>query len=165
MKCDPDRGILPGIMHYDFLSPTRIVFGWGRRAELGKLARGLGTRVLLVSGSRTLERNGVIDELALDCTRHGVEVLRFPVASREPEVADVDLLVADMLRINPTESDVVVAVGGGSTIDLAKAAAAMARNRHGSSVADFLEGVGRGLQITERPLNVIAVPTTSGTGT
>ncbi len=65
------------------------------------------------------------------------------------------------------KGDVLVAIGGGSAIDLAKAAAAMATNQsaqEGSTVADFLEGVGRGCKIIERPLPLLAIPTTGGTG-
>ena len=153
------------IMNYDFLSPTQIVFGWGRRSELGKLAAKFGSRLFLVSGSRTLERIGVIAQLAAGFDQCGLKAERFEAASREPEVADVDLLVEEFLKRDPTDRDVVIAIGGGSTIDLAKAAAAVATNRQGASVVDFLEGVGRGLQITHAPLNLIAVPTTSGTGT
>lgn len=151
-------------MNYDFLSPSRIIFGWGRRAELGKLAVEMARRVFLVSGSRTLERSGVIDEVTRTLKSQGLTVHRFAAVSREPEVADVDSLVTEMLRFDPTLDDAVVTIGGGSTIDLAKAAAALVRNRQGTSVVDFLEGVGRGLQITEPPLSVIAVPTTAGTG-
>lgn len=149
---------------YTFLAPRQIVFGWGRRIELGTLAASLGRRVLLVSGSRTLERTGVIENLAAVIRESGLELLGFPVESREPEVRDVDELVGRFRSLNPTSEDIVVAVGGGATIDLAKAAAALATNRHGRSVEDFLEGVGRGLQIKEPPLHFIAVPTTAGTG-
>lgn len=149
---------------YTFLAPRQIVFGWGRRVELGTLAASLGSRVLLVSGSRTLERTGVIEELAANIRNSGLGLLGFPVPSREPEVRDVDELAGAFRSLNPTPEDVVVAIGGGATIDLAKAAAALATNRHGDSVEDFLEGVGRGLQITAQPLNLIAVPTTAGTG-
>ena len=158
-------GILPCIMKYDFFSPNQITFGWGRRTELGKLCASLGERVFLISGSRSLERLGLIDEIENSISATGLKTHRFEAASHEPEVTDVDLLVGEFLKRQPTDKDVVVAIGGGSAIDLAKAAAALVRNRHGSSVVDFLEGVGRGLQITERPLSVIAVPTTSGTGT
>lgn len=151
-------------MNYSFLAPRQIVFGWGRRAELGTLATGLGRRAFLVSGSRTLERTGVIDQLVALLQSAEVEVLGFPVESREPEVRDVDQLTNAFRSLNPTNKDVVIAVGGGSTIDLAKAAGALATNRHGESVVDFLEGVGRGLQIIESPLTFIAVPTTAGTG-
>lgn len=152
------------MLNYSFLAPRQIVFGWGRRSELGPLASGLGRRAFLISGSRTLERTGAIEQLAATLRTSGIEVIPFSTASREPEVRDVDQLVASLRSLNPTESDIVVAVGGGSTIDLAKAAAALATNRHGESVEEFLEGVGRGLQITQSPLPLIALPATAGTG-
>lgn len=151
-------------MKYDFLSPNQITFGWGRRSELGPIAAGIADRIFLICGSRTLERSGTIDKIEDGLKQNRLDVCRFSCASHEPEVTDVDALVTRLLAQNPSDRDAVVAVGGGSTIDLAKAAAALVRNRHGSSVVDFLEGVGSGLQITERPLNLIAVPTTSGTG-
>ena len=151
-------------MNYSFFAPRQIVFGWGRRSELGTLAAGLGRRAFLVSGSRSLERAGVVDDLVRILTSAGLEVLGFPVESREPEVRDVDQLVSEFLSLNPTNDDVVIGVGGGSAIDLAKAAAALVTNRQGTSVVDFLEGVGRGLQIQTPPLPFIAVPTTAGTG-
>lgn len=155
----------PAVMfNYSFFAPRQIVFGWGRRAELGTLAAQLGRRAFLVSGSRTLENNGVIDALVGVLEAAGLDVLGFPTASREPEVRDVDQLVAEFRALDPTDADIVIAVGGGSTIDLAKAAAALATNRQGESVEEFLEGVGRGLQITQPPLLLIALPTTAGTG-
>jgi hypothetical protein len=45
-------------LEYDFFAPPSIVFGWGRRRELGTLAAKLGRRAFVVSGSRTLENNG-----------------------------------------------------------------------------------------------------------
>jgi len=58
----------------------------------------------------------------------------------------------------------MLGLGGGSAIDLAKAVAALATNTAGATVTDYLEGVGRGLTISERPLNIVAIPTTAGTG-
>jgi alcohol dehydrogenase class IV len=156
--------ILPGMLHYSFFAPRQIVFGWGRRAELGTLAAQLGRRALFVSGSRTLERNGVIDQLGGQLRAAGLDVVQFSTVSREPEVRDVDHLVGEFRSLDPTDADIVIAVGGGSTIDLAKAAAALATNRQGDSVEDFLEGVGCSLQITQPPLGMIAMPTTAGTG-
>ena len=46
-------------IEYDFFAPPRIVFGWGRRTEIGSIAASLGRRAFLVLGSRTLETNGV----------------------------------------------------------------------------------------------------------
>ena len=152
------------MLDYSFFAPRQIVFGWGRRSELGTHAARYGRRALLVSGSRTLEASGIVEELSEQLRAAGLEVLSFQVATREPEVRDVDRLTAEFRALEPARGDVVIAVGGGSTIDLAKAAAALATNRHGESVVDFLEGVGRGLQITQPPLPLIALPTTAGTG-
>jgi alcohol dehydrogenase class IV len=85
--------------------------------------------------------------------------------TREPEVVDVDAAVERLLSLGVRAADCVVAIGGGSAIDLAKAVAALATNRHGESVKDFLEGVGRGLKIERPPLPMLAMPTTAGTGT
>ena len=158
------KAILSDMLNYSFFAPPQIVFGWGRRAELAALAAQRGHRVLLVSGSRTLERNGTIEQIDSQLKAAGLDVLRFSTASREPEVRDVDRLVGEFLSVTAADNDVVIAVGGGSTIDLAKAAAALTTNRQGDSIVDFLEGVGRGLQITQPPLTLMALPTTAGTG-
>jgi alcohol dehydrogenase class IV len=154
-------------LRFDFLANPRVLFGWGRRAEAGRLARTLGPRAFLVTGSSTLERQGTIDEIALAMREAGVELMPLAASSREPEVCDVDAAVDALLAHQPRPGDpgnLIVAIGGGSAIDLAKAVAAMATNRHGSSVADFLEGVGKGLKIDNAPLPVFAMPTTAGTG-
>ncbi len=150
---------------YDFFAPQRIVFGWGRRSEIGTLAKSLGSRAFVVSGSRTLEANGTLDELCRLLTDSGVTVERLATQTREPEVADVDVATARLREIGIREGGLLIAIGGGSAIDLAKAVSAMATNTHGSGVQDFLEGVGRGLKIDRPPLPLLAMPTTAGTGT
>ena len=114
---------------YDFLAPGRMVFGWGRLAELGSLAAGLGQRAFVVLGSRTLVAGGLGDRIAADLARHGVASHVIATISREPEVADVDDAVRRIREHDPAAGDLVMAVGGGSAIDLAKATAAMATNR------------------------------------
>ncbi len=150
---------------YDLFAPQRIVFGWGRRSELGTLAKSLGSRAFVVSGSRTLESNGTLNELCRLLTNAGVTFERLATQTREPEIADVDAATARLREIGTREGDLLIAIGGGSAIDLAKAISAMATNTHGSGVQDFLEGVGRGLKIDRPPLPLLAMPTTAGTGT
>jgi alcohol dehydrogenase class IV len=151
-------------LRFDFFANSRVVFGWGRRVEVGQFARTLGRRAFMVTGSTALERQGMIDEIAASLRQAGVEVFPLAAASREPEVTDVDRALAELLKHDPGPSDLILAIGGGSAIDLAKAVSAMATNRHGSSIADFLEGVGKGLKIEVPPLAVLAMPTTAGTG-
>ncbi|HUY31803.1 MAG TPA: iron-containing alcohol dehydrogenase [Pirellulales bacterium] len=151
---------------YDFIAPRKIVFGWGRRREVGALAAALGHRAFLVEGSRTLAAKGTLAEIVDFLEQAGVQAVRgLASITREPEVADVDAAVAWLRHERAGPGDVIIAVGGGSAIDLAKAAAALATNLEGDSVKDYLEGVGRGLKIVAPPLPMVALPTTGGTGT
>ena len=151
---------------YDFLAPQRIVFGWGRRVEVGKLAAALGTRAFIVSGSSTLERSGAVGEVCDALSRAGVKPIRpdIPIQRREPEVDDVDRAARALRALGPGKGDIVVALGGGSAMDLAKAACAMAVNSRSETVKDYLEGVGKGLGIEVEPLPLLALPATAGTG-
>jgi alcohol dehydrogenase class IV len=151
-------------LNYDFFAPPRITFGWGRRRELGTIAKALGRRAFLVCGSKTLEAGGALDELRASLAGAGIAAESLGTISREPEVADVDQFTKRLLECQPTADDFVLAVGGGSAVDLGKAVAAMATNRDAETVQDFLEGVGRGLSITRLPLTFLAMPTTAGTG-
>ncbi len=85
-------------------------------------------------------------------------------SGHEPEVHDVDSLTEILSKANAGVDDFIIGIGGGSAIDLAKATAAMATNRESKTVADYLEGVGRGLKIQNPPMPMLAMPTTAGTG-
>ncbi len=152
-------------MKYNLLMPRHVVFGWGRRVETGQLAAGLGQRVFTLSGSRSLRAAGTWERIGDSLRAAGLTVFDLGTISREPEVEDVDAMVGRMRELGGgVPGDLVLAIGGGAALDLGKAVAALATNPHGDTVRDFLEGVGRGLQITERPLPLIAMPTTAGTG-
>lgn len=150
---------------YDFFAPGRISFGWGRRSELASIAVQHGKRAFVVSGSRTLEASGQFGTLLDQVKAAGLDCEQVATISHEPEVDDVDTLVANLVRRGAGTGDCLIAIGGGSAIDLAKAAAALVTNRESSTVKDYLEGVGAGLTIKNPPLPLIAMPTTAGTGT
>jgi alcohol dehydrogenase class IV len=152
------------IMDYDFFAPQHIAFGWGRVAEIGQLAATLGRRAFLVSGSNTLKAQGTLLSMEQRLGDAGIEVVNVATLSREPEVSDVDDAVKRLLEEDHSPGDFVLGIGGGSAMDLAKALAAIATNRQGESVLDFLEGVGKGLSIDQDPLPLMVIPTTAGTG-
>ena len=151
-------------LSYDFLAPQQIHFGWGRRKEVGKLAKTLGRRAFLVCGSATLEEQGRMAEIGDLLRLSGVEPVPVATISHEPEVGDVDRLTAELRARGVVAGDLLLAVGGGAAIDLAKALAAMATNTQSTTVRDYLEGVGRGLTLDVQPLPVLAMPATAGTG-
>ena len=155
----------PSLTNYDFLAPRKIIFGWGRRIELAAETKQLARRALIVSGSRTLERSGMLGQMLDQLTQAGIEAQLVTTITREPLVADVDDFVARLRQLNAGAGDCLIAIGGGSAIDLAKAGAALATNRQSSTVKDYLECVGSGLKISLPPLPLIALPTTAGTGT
>lgn len=151
-------------MNFDLRLPAKVVFGWGRRAALGELVAPFSRRAWFVPGSRTLAASGVFAELEKLLSEAGVSGIRLPIITREPEVADVDAVTAQVQQdVQP--GDCVIAVGGGSAIDFGKAVAALATNPGSTTIKDYLEGVGRGLKLTNAPLPMVAVPTTAGTGT
>jgi alcohol dehydrogenase class IV len=152
------------IIAYDFFSPTRIVFGWGRRQELGQLTAVLGRRAFIIWGSRKLKEHEMAAEMLHSLSAAQVETVELTTVAREPLVADVDAIASQLVGFNAKFEDVLIPIGGGSAIDLAKGAAALATNRESGTVKDYLEGVGRGFQLRNRPLSILAVPTTAGTG-
>ncbi|WP_205745958.1 iron-containing alcohol dehydrogenase [Egibacter rhizosphaerae] len=141
-------------MRFDFVAPRRIAFGAGRVAELGAAAATMGSRALLVTGSRP-ERVKVAAE-QLDAA--GVAYDTWSV-SGEPTVE-----VAEQGTAHAREAgvDLVVSVGGGSVLDTGKAIAGLA----GASgpARRYLEVVGDAQPLDGTPLPQIAVPTTAGTG-
>jgi len=151
-------------LRYDFNAPQRIVFGWGRRREVGNLARSLGRRAFLICGAPALAASGVLGEITDSAHAQGVETVFLETIVHEPEVQDVDRVAAVLRDHRPGPGDFVLAVGGGAAIDLGKAAAAMATNDESPTVKDYLENVGRDLKLVHDPLPVMAMPTTAGTG-
>ena len=157
--------LTPALGGYRLSLPRVVRFGWGVRRELGEVAAALGRRAWLVVGSRTLLERGEVAALESLLAVRGLQTELLAVITREPPVEDVDAATRHLLEHGGSRpGDVVIAVGGGSAIDLAKAVSAMVTNSGGASVQDYLEGVGRGLQIERAPLPMIALPTTSGTG-
>lgn len=156
---------------WDFTAPPTIRFGAGRAVEAGAVAAALGRRAWLVGGRRSLLEAPLRPRLEQSLGAAGLSVEVAAVASGEPTVDDVAAALA-ALPGGEREGVVVVAVGGGAAIDLAKAVAALAANlpagldagAYDAAIVDRLEGVGRGIAIERPPLPLVALPTTAGTG-
>ncbi|MFL5574615.1 MAG: iron-containing alcohol dehydrogenase [Gemmatimonadaceae bacterium] len=140
-------------MSFEFAAPARILFGEGTCREVGALAAGMGSRALVVSG-----RGGRAGPLLELLRGSGLATTELRVAG-EPTAA---LVESGAERARREGCDLVVALGGGSVIDAGKAVAALIANR--GRLHDYLEVVGRGRPLTERPAPLIAIPTTAGTG-
>ncbi|MDR3673262.1 MAG: iron-containing alcohol dehydrogenase [Holophaga sp.] len=136
-----------------FVAPE-IIFGLDARLQAGRYARTLGaSRVLLVSDPG-VARCGWSAEAAGLLEREGLVVNLFQDISPNPRDPEV---MAGTRRYLDSESDLIVAVGGGSVIDCAKGIGIVASN--GGSILDY-EGVDQ-VRIPMPPL--ICIPTTAGT--
>ena len=147
-------------MDWTFHLPTRLEVACGGRRRLAQAAAMWGGRAVLVVGGGSLAAAGHLALVHQDLAAAGVEVVTLRVDA-EPASEVVDDLAATVRAHRPA---VLVAVGGGSVIDAAKALAVLAVNQ--GRCLDYLEGLpGPGPQpVTIDPLPVIAAPTTAGTG-
>jgi alcohol dehydrogenase class IV len=139
---------------FEFLSAGRIVFGSGAAQSLAERARRWGVRALWVTG-KSRERHGALESQLLEAN---LELAHVGVAA-EPRVEDALAAVAAGQRIG---AELVVACGGGSVIDLGKAAAALLANP--GDPFEYLEVIGRARPLPRPALPLVAVPTTAGTG-
>ena len=140
---------------FDTVPRTRLVFGNGTLTRLGELARELGgTRVLLVT-DRGIVSAGHADRAREALEKAGLGVVLYDAVRENPTTGDVGrcLGVAREGRV-----DLIVGVGGGSSMDTAKGTNFLLTN--GGEIRDYW-GVGKA---TRPMLPLIAVPTTAGTG-
>ena len=143
------------MVHFDLAVPADVRFGAGRVSEVPDALAGLGaSRVLVVTG-RTTSR---ADEIRSALSKAGISSIPFGVAT-EPSIERVR---AAMALLADAGCDAVLGFGGGSAIDVAKAAALLASS--GVDPLEHLEVIGAGRPIERPGLPCVAVPTTAGTG-
>lgn len=138
-----------------FLSPTKTLLGKGAIGELGKEAALLGAKKVLVVTDPGVVKAGLVTSSQEVLRSAGLEVGIYDGVEPEPPVRVVD----DCIRtVHQGKYDLVVGLGGGSALDVAKGAATLAPN--GGKTLDYV-----GMDIVpKRGLPKILVPTTAGTG-
>lgn len=104
-----------------FTTPTTIYFGKCQLEKLGQIIRQYGSRALLVYGGGSIKRTGLYDTVSSLLKKSSVSVAELPGVEPNPKIGSVRKGVR-LCRENGV--DVVLAVGGGSSIDCAKVVAA-----------------------------------------
>lgn len=141
---------------FSFEMPVRIVWGSPAAGALAEVLGGLGTRRVLVVTDPGVAATGLPAEIASALGDAGIDAAVHDEVSGNPEVGDVAAVRA---AAEEHRSDALAAVGGGSAIDTAKAAAMLLAN--GGEYADYQWG---GRPVTRPSHPFAAVPTTAGTG-
>ena len=140
---------------FDFQPRTRVIFGAGVIARVGELARELNFQRTLLVADRGMVTSWHVEEAVRPLEKAGVEVFRFHDFEANP---DTRMIEAGAAFASPLKIDSIVGLGGGSSLDCAKGINFLLTN--GGRMSDY-----RGYGKATRPmLPMIAIPTTSGTG-
>lgn len=139
---------------FEFASAGRIVFGSGSLDQIGVIGRDWGSRVLVLTGSRTDRASILLSHLESAGFR--------PVVLSVPGEPTLDW-VKEAVAISKSEKcDSVIGFGGGSAVDAGKAVAIM--HTQGGELLDYVEVIGKGRALSHPGLPYVAIPTTAGTG-
>lgn len=141
-------------MSQRFSSPPRLILGEDALEQLAAELPTLGSKVLVITDPGIVAA-GILDRVLAVLKGSRLEIATFAEVVGNPDIATVD--AAERARAD-SGADVLIAIGGGSSMDVAKSVAILATN--GGGIADY-EGVDK---FSVAPLPVIAIPTTVGSG-
>lgn len=147
--------------NFTYFMPTEIIFGPGTLEKLATV-RLPGNKALLVIGSgNSMRKHGYLDRVTSYLKQNNVDYVVYDKILPNP-IADHVAEGAKLAKEN--ECDFVIGLGGGSTIDSSKAIAVMAKNP--GDYWDYVSGgSGKGMEVKNGALPIVAIPTTAGTGT
>ena len=138
-----------------FYIPTKILMGEGITSEIGVEARAFGASRILVVTDRGIRQAGGLEKVTDSLKNAGLAVSIFDEVVPDPTVT---LVQRGATLFREMGCDLIISVGGGSSIDAGKGISVMATND--GSICEF-EGVDK---FKNSPVPMFAVPTTAGTG-
>lgn len=145
---------------FQFFMPAQIFFGAGSLNQLST-APLPGKKALIVIGGTSVKRLGYLDRVQNLLAEQGVENVVFDKVQPNPIVEHV---IEAAAIAKETGCDFVIGLGGGSSMDSAKSIAVMATNP--GTYWDYIQGgSGKGKPLSQKPLPIICITTTAGTGT
>lgn len=149
MNSDAQAGV-----SFTIQSPERVVFGRGRASEAGRRANAYGDRAFVITDPQ-LVRLGVVDPVVTSLRDAGLDVEVFDGVEPDPTLTVVNAAIS---AARDAQADVLVGVGGGSSMDVAKGAAVILAN---PELAE--EPFGRG-HVPNPSEPTVLLPTTAGSG-
>ena len=152
------------LQDFRFGPMSRIEFGVGKARQAGALARELGGTTALVMTDAGLYRLGLTGEIETSLKKADIRVEVFDGVVTEPTLASVEAAVATFTE---RKCDIIVAVGGGSTMDSSKAVSMLVGN--GGRFPDYTQrrtgdNWAPAKAASKKGPDIITVPTTAGTG-
>jgi len=148
-------------MSFNYFMPARILFGKGKLNELHEQALPGKKALIVTSAGQSVKKYGYLEHVENELKTAGVSMELFDKILPNPIK---DHVMEGAALAKSTGCDFIVGLGGGSSIDSAKAIAIMAANE-GDYWDYIFGGSGKGLEVPNAPLPVVAITTTAGTGT
>ncbi len=142
-------------MEFQYHLPVNLVFGRGKSDLIGEKAAGLGKKALIVTGGRSTKESGLLTKTEELLRKSGVAFSLFDKVTPNPLTTTVYEGAEHALSKG---CDMVLALGGGSSLDAAKGIAFQTIN--GGDINEYIYG----RKVSNKALPVLAVPTTCGTG-
>ncbi len=148
-------------MQFSYFMPSRILFGQGQLSHLHEQELPGKKALIVISAGKSTKANGYLDRVEKELELAGVQHVLFDKIQPNPLLRHVREGAA---IARETGCDFVLGLGGGSSIDSAKAIAVAATNE--GDYWDYIEGgTGGGKPVANDPLPIVAITTTAGTGT
>ena len=148
-------------MQFQYFIPTRILFGKGELSNLHKQQLPGKKALIVTSAGNSVKKYGYLSRLEEQLEHAGISHVLFDKILPNP-IKEHVMEGAALARENGC--DFVIGLGGGSSIDSAKAVAVMAAND--GDYWDYISGgSGKGKELLVKPLPIVAITTTAGTGT
>jgi alcohol dehydrogenase len=149
-------------MSFNYYMPTRFVFGQGAIEKLHRQNLPGSKALIVISAGKSTRANGYLDKVTDQLDQAGVQWTVFDKIQPTPLLEHVNEGAQAALDAG---RDFIIGLGGGSSIDSAKAIAVKTANPN-QDYWDFVGGTtGKGLTPPNDPLPVVAITTTAGTGT
>lgn len=146
-------------MNFEFQNPTHLIFGAGSITKLGEAAKPYGKKALIVTGGGSVKRNGTFDKAIASLKTAEIQYVECTGIEPNPRLASV-IRGRDIARRE--KCDFIIALGGGSSMDAAKAIAA-AVLYEGDPWDMFFHGQKNQYFPTEA-MPLITIPTLAATG-
>lgn len=148
-------------MNFNYYIPTKLLFGPGKLNELVQEALPGKKALIVISSGKSIKANGYLNRLTTILKSKEIDFVVFDKILPNP----IKTHVMEGAQLAKEEGcDFVIGLGGGSSIDSAKSIAVMATNP-GDYWDYVVGGSGKGLSLQNRPLPIVAITTTAGTGT
>lgn len=154
-KEEAEEKVMEQKIDFSFFLPVNIIFGCGKVKETGNITKAYGKKALIVTGRNSAKKSGLYDKVNDSLRNAGLDTVLFDRVSQNPLTTTAEE-GAEFAR--EKGCDVVVAIGGGSIMDCAKAIAFLAMNN--GDINDYIFNKKQ----SEKALPLVLIPTTCGTG-